>query len=80
MHDLNLPPHVLIVLPAEELPLRDRFAGVEILGGLVGAEIGGAELALAELLAERIVISEPRGLVREDCARWLCGLWVVLRG
>lgn len=78
MHDLNLPPYVLIVLPAEELPLGDRFAGVKILGALVGAEVGGAELALAELLAEGIVISEPGRLVREDCARWLCGLRKVL--
>lgn len=57
MHDLDLPPDVVVVLAAEELALGDGLAGVLGAGGLVGGEVGGAELALAELLAEVVVVA-----------------------
>lgn len=57
VHDLDLPPDVVVVLAAEELALGDGLAGVLGAGGLVGGEVGGAELALAELLAEVVVVA-----------------------
>ena len=47
VHDLNLAPHILVILAAHELALGDRFAGVVGGGGFLRAEIGRAELALA---------------------------------
>lgn len=66
MHDLDLAPDVIVVLSADELALRNRLAGVLFAVGFVDAEVGGAELALAELLADPVVVSEVRGLVGED--------------
>ena len=50
VEDADLAAHVLDVLSAHQLSLRDRLARGFALGRLVGDEVGGAELALAELL------------------------------
>ena len=50
VEDADLAAHVLDVLRAHQLSLRDRLARGLTLGHLVGDEVGGAELALAELL------------------------------
>ncbi|TQE10046.1 hypothetical protein C1H46_004336 [Malus baccata] len=65
VHDLNLPPDVVVVLLAEELALGDGLAGVVGAGGLVGAEVGGAELSLAQFLAHQVMVSQPRRFVRQ---------------
>lgn len=71
MHDLDFTPDILVVLAAEELAFGDGFAGVIEASGFLGGEIGGAELALAELLADGVMVAESWGLVWEDCCRWL---------
>lgn len=65
VHDLDLAPHILVVLPAEELALGDRFACVLGAGGLLDAEIGGAKLPLAKLLPDPVMFPKVGGLVRE---------------
>lgn len=57
VHDLDLPPDILVILPTEELPFGDGFACVLGPIRLVCAQIGGAKLPLAKLLADPIVIS-----------------------
>ncbi|TQE06799.1 hypothetical protein C1H46_007581 [Malus baccata] len=52
VHDLNLPLDVIVVPLAEELALRDGHAVELGVGELVGVEVGGAEFALAQFLAE----------------------------
>lgn len=64
VHDLNLPPNVVVILGGEELTLGDGLAGVLVAGGLVGAEVRGAELALPELLAHQVMVSQFRRFVR----------------
>lgn len=71
MHDLNLPPDVLVVLLAQELPLGDGLAGVVGTRGLVGTEIGGPKLALAQLLPNKVMVSQPRRLIRQHGGRRL---------
>lgn len=66
VHDLNLAPNIVVIFLAEEFAFWDRFAGVKGSCGFMGAEVGGAELALAELLANEVVITESWGLVGEN--------------
>lgn len=66
VQDLDLPPHVLHVLLRDELPLGDGLAGVLGAGGELGAEVGGAELALPELAPKGIEVADVGGGVPED--------------
>uniref|UniRef100_A0A5K0Z1X1 Uncharacterized protein n=1 Tax=Nymphaea colorata TaxID=210225 RepID=A0A5K0Z1X1_9MAGN len=45
-HYLHLPPDVLVILRADELPLGNGLAGELLASDLVDAEVGGAELSL----------------------------------
>lgn len=54
VHDLHLPPHILHVVAVDELPRGDGLAGVGLTGFSVGAEVGDAELAAAELAPEGV--------------------------
>ncbi|KAM0987165.1 hypothetical protein ACFX13_011544 [Malus domestica] len=65
VHDLNLPLDVIVVPLAEELALRDGHAVELGVGELVGVEVGGAEFALAQFLAEEVKVSESRRFVRQ---------------
>lgn len=58
VHDLDLPPHVLDVFLVGELPLGDGLASQLFVGGLVGAEMGDAELASPQLLAEGVGVAD----------------------
>lgn len=49
VHDLHLPPDIFDVVFGDQLPRRDRFAGEDLLGLLVGDEVGDTELPAAEL-------------------------------
>lgn len=63
VHNLNLAQDVVVVLLANEFLLGDGFAGVRDAGGLVGAEMGGAELALAKLFTDGVEVLEDLGLL-----------------
>ncbi|KAM1059948.1 hypothetical protein ACFX13_025200 [Malus domestica] len=63
VHDLNPSPDILEVLPAEELALGDGLAGLGVSGGDFGAEVGGAELALAKDSPQRVEVGEVLGLI-----------------
>lgn len=52
VEDLDLSPHVLQILPLQQLPLGDGFAGVVFAGFPLGAEECGSELAVAELIPQ----------------------------
>ncbi|RRT53532.1 hypothetical protein B296_00034367 [Ensete ventricosum] len=54
LHDLDLPLDVLPVALIGQLPFRDGFAGVTEASRILGAEIGHAELATAQLLPESV--------------------------
>ncbi|CAA7403440.1 unnamed protein product [Spirodela intermedia] len=54
VHYLDLPANIIHVLLADQLPLGDGLAGVVDPRGDLRAEIGGAELPLTQLPAERI--------------------------
>lgn len=66
MHDLDLAAHVLDIFLSDELPLGDRLAGELLAGGFLNTEVGGAELALAELAAKAVDVLELLGLALED--------------
>ena len=66
VHDLDLAPHVLVVIAAEELDLGDGLARVLLPVVLVDAEVRGAELPLPELLPNAVMVPQVWGLVRED--------------
>ncbi|WVZ61966.1 hypothetical protein U9M48_011771 [Paspalum notatum var. saurae] len=68
VHDLDLAAHVLDVLVGAELPLGDGLAGELFPRGLVGALVGGAELALPQPLAQRVEILEPLGVAPQHGA------------
>ncbi|URD86433.1 hypothetical protein MUK42_28199 [Musa troglodytarum] len=57
-HDGHLPPHVLDVDGGPQLALRDGLAGQRLPRLLVGAEVGDAELAAAELAAEHVLVAD----------------------
>ena len=65
VHDLDLAPHVVHVLGREQLALGDGLAGVGRARGEVGGEVGGAELALAELAAQGVEVAEGRRVVAQ---------------
>jgi hypothetical protein len=65
VHDLDLAAHVVDVLLGDELALGDGLAGVVDPRGELGAEVGGAELPLPELPAERVEVAEVGGWVAE---------------
>jgi len=65
VHDLDLAAHVVDVLLGDELALGDGLAGVVDPRGELGAEVGGAELPLPELPAERVEVAEVGGGVAE---------------
>jgi hypothetical protein len=54
VHDLHLPADVVDVVAVRELPRRDGLARVPAAGGLVRGQVGDAELAPAQLPAERV--------------------------
>ncbi|GER40732.1 dephospho-CoA kinase family [Striga asiatica] len=54
VHDLHLAPHVLDVLAVCQLALGDGLAREPLPALLVGAEVGNAELAPAQLLAHAV--------------------------
>ncbi|RWW90145.1 hypothetical protein BHE74_00000705 [Ensete ventricosum] len=54
LHDLDLPLDVLPVALIGQLPFRDGLAGVTEASRILGAEIGHAELATAQLLPESV--------------------------
>ena len=74
VHYLNLPPHIIIVLLAEELPLWDGFAGIVVARGLVCAQKCCPKLPLTQLLTYGVQGSQVLGLVGEDPCRF-CGFW-----
>lgn len=66
VHDLNLPPHIITLLLAQELGLWDGFAGVTLPCLLVGAEVGGGQVPFSQhLLPHNVVLLQVRGLVRQ---------------
>uniref|UniRef100_A0A0A9CV70 CDPK n=1 Tax=Arundo donax TaxID=35708 RepID=A0A0A9CV70_ARUDO len=69
MHDLDLAPHVLVVLAAQQLALGDGLARVLGAVGLVHALVRGAELSLAQLLPDAVVVAHVRRLVRQHRRR-----------
>jgi hypothetical protein len=72
VHDLNLPPNVLEVLLAQQLPLGDGLAGVLGSRGLLGTEVGRPKLSLPQLLPNKVMVSQSWGLIRQHRGRRLC--------
>lgn len=66
MHDLDLPADVFNILGSDELALGDGLAGELSACGLLDAEVGGAELALAKLAAKAVDVLELSCLAAED--------------
>nr|GME16673.1 HVA22-like protein E [Ipomoea batatas] len=64
VHYLNLPPHILVILAAEELLLGNGLAGVGRARGFLRAEMSGPELALPQLLADGVELLKRRSPVR----------------
>ncbi|BAT16064.1 Os12g0169950 [Oryza sativa Japonica Group] len=69
VHDLDLAPHVLVVLPAQQLPLGDGLARVLAAVGLPHAQVRGPELPLPQLLPDAVVVPHVRRLVGEHRRR-----------
>ncbi|BAT12872.1 Os11g0171601, partial [Oryza sativa Japonica Group] len=65
VHDLDLAPHVLVVLPAQQLPLGDGLARELAAARLVHAQVRRPELPLPELLPDAVVVAHVRRLVRQ---------------
>lgn len=71
MHYLNLSPHILVILLANQLLLWDGFAGVINAARFLSAEEGDPELPLPKFLADGVETLERRGSVGEDPRRFL---------
>jgi hypothetical protein len=69
VHDLDLAPHVLVVLPAQQLALGDGLARVLGAVGLAHALVRGAELPLPQLLPDAVVVAHVVRLVRQHRRR-----------
>jgi len=66
VHDLNLPPHIIVLLLAQKFGLWDGFAGVRLSCLLVGADVGGGQVPFSQhLLPHNVVVLQVRGLVRQ---------------
>jgi hypothetical protein len=69
VHDLDLAPHVLVVVPAQKLALGDGLARVLGAVGLAHALVRGAELPLPQLLTDAVVVAHISRLVRQHRRR-----------
>ena len=66
VHYLNLSPHVLVVLRAQKLPLRDRLARIPITRRLLRAQKRRPELPLSQLSPQTVHFPNVLGPIRED--------------
>jgi hypothetical protein len=69
VHDLDLAPHVLVVLAAQQLALGDGLARVLAAVRLAHALVRGAELPLPQLLPDAVVVAHVVRLVRQHRRR-----------
>lgn len=69
VHYLNLPPHVLVVLLAQQLPLRNRLARELPTTRTARALEGGPELALPELPPNLVHLTDVLRALRENPRR-----------
>lgn len=66
VQDLNLPPHIIVLLLAQKLRLWDGFARVSLPCLLVGAHVGGGQAPFSQhLLPHNVILIYVRGLVRQ---------------
>jgi hypothetical protein len=69
VHDLDLAPHVLVVLAAQQLALGDGLARVLGAVRLAHALVRGAELPLPQLLPDAVVVAHVVRLMRQHRRR-----------